>query len=613
MEDNSDATTIGTAVPPQYGNATTADLSLSRPKDYSVMTSNVPKNDTLLAQEAKHLSIGDIKLGDIENRLSSMDAVAVAVPLFVGDVVEGLSVVPMAESNVGGDEDDITTSSFSSKSRVAPELPTSSGHHVRVFEDDTASSDTSLDGAEQNKLAEAATVMSTTLSHPSDDDDDNDDSSQPDAIEVRSYAYNLLQRLSNESSKKSDRPIKSVPNGTASIDSNPTNETPRKPPLCSKKVSLAIITSIVLLVIGLIVAVALLVSNNNKTDASAVDNDNTPPPPSASGLSSADFFPPTVSPAPTTSFVAISTECQSLDGRPRTYQYQAEDAAALIGNATRHTNDDDENDSSGYCGKGYVTLKQAGDRYVLGYATLDTSGYYTLTVRYSTLHQNDDDNNDNSNAELLVSFDSTPLAFLEVNGTTNTHTWTVTATSNLLLKEGSHYLEVWIRKEYRQGIQIDWLALTRDVSLTKSQYVQQLLKQQQQQQGLNMELSGTWSQNASLAWMQEEDELDWSTVSSQELVERLVLADFYFATYGDVWTFHTGWLSARHVCDWYGIVCVASNDQGIKTTQLVTDLVLGTYTLDIILASTAVRVIFLKHIRDSCLSLTLMFLMHYRK
>jgi hypothetical protein len=591
MEDTSDATTIGTAVPPQYGNAT-ADLSLSPRKD-AVMTSNVPKNDTPLATEAKNLSIGDIKLGDIENPLSSMDAVAVAVPLFVGDVVEGLSVVPMAESDVGGDEEDIKMSSFSSKSQVAPELPTSSGHQLRVFEDDTASSDTSLDGAEQNKLAEAATVMSTTLSHHSDDDD-NDGDSQPDAIEVRSYAYNLLQRLSNESSKKSDRPVKSVPNGTASIDSNPTNETPRKPPLCSKKVSLAIITSIVLLVIGLIVAVALLVtSNNNKTDASTVDNDNTPPPPSASDLSPADFFPPTVSPAPTPSFDVVSTECQSLDGRPRTYQYQAEDAAALIGNATRHTNDDND-DSSGYCGKGYVSLKQAGDRYVLGYATLDTSGYYTLTVRYSTLHQNDDDNDeDNSNAELLVSFDSTPLAFLEVNGTTNTQTWTVTATSNLLLKEGSHYLEVWIRKEYRQGIQIDWLALTRDVSLTKSQYVQQLLKQQQQQQqDLNMELSGTWSQNASLAWMQEEDELDWSTVSSQELVERSVLADFYFATYGDVWTFHTGWLSARHVCDWYGIVCVASNDQGIKTTQLVTDLVLGTYTLDIILASTEVRVTF---------------------
>lgn len=479
-----------------------------------------------------------------------------AHPPFVGDVSEEpLPSAKKDDATIGEENDNENDSSSSSSvdddpgnhfysidpNGMVTASSASSTHPASVMLD--CNNNNSMDGVEEEgELAETASdIMSRTSSVRS----------ALDATEVRSHAYNLLQRLAGpraatSGSNETEEPSHVNPNGAKSLPSNGDGLREKRP--YSKTTLLCIILSIVVILTGLIVTVAVLARNkkDNGSDESLPDNDVNNP-----------FFPPTVSPAPTTSFETTSTECQSLLERPRVQQFEAEDAVAFLGNATTSTKT--YNNATGYCGSGYGILSDAGDRVVVGYVTTDSSGYYTFTVRYSTSIQ----------AELIVSLNSVPVAFLTMNATKSTGSWTIVTVSNMLLHEGSHYLEVWIQKDHVPNVHIDWIALTNDVPLSKSEYLTQLLKEDYGIDG-GME----WHQNASLSWMAMEDTLDWTTVSSRELVERYVLAQFYMATYGEVWNSQAGWLSSRHVCDWYGIICVSTNGT-IKTDNLVTDVVLG--------------------------------------
>ncbi|KAL3928069.1 MAG: hypothetical protein SGARI_005146 [Bacillariaceae sp.] len=180
--------------------------------------------------------------------------------------------------------------------------------------------------------------------------------------------------------------------------------------------------------------------------------------------------------------------------------------------------------------------------------------------------------------EILVSFDSVPLTFYNLKPTEDANTWSIETESGILLKEGSHYVEAWTRQQVASGNvgpNIDWVALQLHQSMSRSQYLLDIL---QGTAAASFELQSlSWAQNASLAWMEKEDAISWSTLSNQELIERFVLAQLFFATSGPYWTANDGWLSSsssRHACDWFGIICRTAGS-GIKQSKLVTDLILN--------------------------------------
>jgi Leucine-rich repeat (LRR) protein len=59
-----------------------------------------------------------------------------------------------------------------------------------------------------------------------------------------------------------------------------------------------------------------------------------------------------------------------------------------------------------------------------------------------------------------------------------------------------------------------------------------------------------------------------ATLSDDQLVERFVLAIFYFATNGDSWEYHTGFLRSFTHCNWnyFGSSGVVCNDEGSVVT-----------------------------------------------
>ncbi|KAG7362431.1 leucine rich repeat LRR-containing protein [Nitzschia inconspicua] len=477
-------------------------------------------------------------------------------PIFVGDVMDGSTMNAnvdenqFAESHVDADDHPMpakneTTSEISSKSDVLSKLAPSLEHPDSFFED---SSNSGNEEEKSQEMDETITVISTTSSSlPTEVKDKQDKHQQSDAMQVRSYAYNLLKRLSDDNPHAGYHHHNKFIESEKSFPKDTDSPLPEQRPTCSRGMLLGTILVVTILLVAMAVSLAVVLTV--KTTA-----DPMPVPSSAAPEDASSFFPPTISPAPTTPFEPTSAECQSLHKQTNTQQYEAEDAVAWIGNATARS----DQGRSGYCGTGYVALSQAGDRYVVGHAVLEASGYFSVTVRYSTPVP----------VELLVSVDSTPLVFLELNATDNENTWTVATARHILMKEGSPYLEVWIRNDLQHQVNIDWIALTRNIQLSRSQYMTAVLKQE-----YATESSNNWYQNASLAWMEEKDKIDWSTVSSQELVERYVLAQFYLSTYGEVWRANTGWLSPRHACDWYGIICMSTN-QAIRITNIVTDVVL---------------------------------------
>lgn len=72
------------------------------------------------------------------------------------------------------------------------------------------------------------------------------------------------------------------------------------------------------------------------------------------------------------------------------------------------------------------------------------------------------------------------------------------------------------------------------------------------------------TENRALRWLAEEDPLQFPVTSTMEdILERYVLANFYFATNGPQWTNQYDFLSKKDVCEWnngssdspYGVFC----------------------------------------------------------
>ncbi|KAL3941574.1 MAG: hypothetical protein SGARI_000555, partial [Bacillariaceae sp.] len=67
------------------------------------------------------------------------------------------------------------------------------------------------------------------------------------------------------------------------------------------------------------------------------------------------------------------------------------------------------------------------------------------------------------------------------------------------------------------------------------------------------------SENKALRWLSDEDPLQMPvTVTLEELLERFIMANFYFATNGSKWKEQYNFLSGSDVCDWNG-----SDSEGI--------------------------------------------------
>ena len=84
-------------------------------------------------------------------------------------------------------------------------------------------------------------------------------------------------------------------------------------------------------------------------------------------------------------------------------------------------------------------------------------------------------------------------------------------------------------------------------------------------------------QYQALSWMAYDDpaNLNLSNVTDQTIIERYILALFYFATHGHRWTNDVGFLSEKSICDWAsgsnGVFC--GNDSNVEK------LVLGEFSI----------------------------------
>jgi hypothetical protein len=430
-----------------------------------------------------------------------------------------------------------------------------------AFVDDTGSSSENhsvvfTDDDDEESQFTANTIVSNT-------------SDKPDATQVRTHAYDLLKRISEDSQKEASisSQVKSMHTEASSTGHREEHGAVNGQELSwtrRQKILKIVACLVVVLVLSLVISIVLFLSTDgNNRKASSPDKGDFP-------NDNVDLDITIVSTqAPTNRLElpqeTVSKACQTIEGRPGVQLWQAEDAVAFLGNATSASK------LTGYCGDGYATgVVSDGSRYVLGYIDVAKSGRYFLSMRYSNANVLQD-------REIIVSFDSIPMAFFSISPTDDASTWAIETVENILLKEGSHYVEVWTRHDVvdgkNNGPNIDWLALQLSRPMPRSQYILDTIQNKLGDSPSVLLQQLSWAQNASLAWMENEDSIMWSTLSSQELIERFVLAQFYYATSGKYWTINDGWLSTRHSCDWFGIICTTTGT-GIRPNKLVTDLVL---------------------------------------
>ncbi|CAJ1967632.1 unnamed protein product [Cylindrotheca closterium] len=95
-----------------------------------------------------------------------------------------------------------------------------------------------------------------------------------------------------------------------------------------------------------------------------------------------------------------------------------------------------------------------------------------------------------------------------------------------------------------------------------------------------MEVLGdkTSIQYAALQWVANKDPAKLKTYDSA-LMERYILAVFYYASNPDEWTNNDGWMTATGYCAWYGVECVprddATQESGISRTYDDNDAITG--------------------------------------
>lgn len=275
-------------------------------------------------------------------------------------------------------------------------------------------------------------------------------------------------------------------------------------------------------------------------------------------LAQLDTFQPSspiaATPAPSTSiFNTLSTSCYLPDDKPGAETAEAEYAPELFGFATI------SNWNGGYCGEGYVTILMiAGSGFRFSSFEVDQTGYYKVALRYN--------NADKAKKSLGLRIDDRDEGAFDLVSTGNETSWLVDDIDNILLSKGKHAIRVSVEEtDDTTGPNVDWLTLVLQEPLSRFDYLSGLVAQ------ANGMTAQTLSQTRTLQWMANEDSIDYSTLTSQEVIERYALIQIYHSAAGDTWIDNTQWLSELHACGWYGITCSKKDN-----INLVTDLMLGT-------------------------------------
>lgn len=342
------------------------------------------------------------------------------------------------------------------------------------------------------------------------------------AREVRSHAYDLLQRLSTglvrETNHDSGKPRNHHDDGAASAGHD------------NKRMILRVGLIISFLVVALIVVIIFLTLSNKNEPQFDSSND-------------------TATESPTRAPLVFQSNCQSvadLMEQPGVLVWEAENSIYFSDTVNVSSTE------SGYCGGGYATgFTKEGSRFVPGHLDIPSSGYYSISLRYS--------NNAPMDQEIILSVDSAVGAFFVLRPTQNE--WAVESVQDVLMNEGSRYVEVWTRIAHTpNGPNIDWVAMElQGKPLNRSEFLVA---------SLGLADDSMPSQSSALIWMAESDPMDWSSLSNRQIKERFVLVEIFHATYGELWSKdNDNWLTEAHICDWYGVVCNSRN--------LVTDLLLG--------------------------------------
>jgi hypothetical protein len=260
-------------------------------------------------------------------------------------------------------------------------------------------------------------------------------------------------------------------------------------------------------------------------------------------------------PAPSTSMLnTLSTSCYLPDNKPGTVTAEAEYAPEQFGFATIN------NSNTGYCGEGYLTiLMVAGSGFGFVSFEVNQTGYYKAALRYN--------NADKAKKALGLLIDDQDEGTFNLVDTGNETSWLVDDIDNVLLREGTHAIRVSVMEtDTTIGPSVDWLTLVLQEPMSQFDYLSGLVAQ------ANGMATQTLSQTRTLEWMVNEDSIDYSTLTDQEVIERYALIQIYHSAAGDSWKDNTQWLSELHACGWYGITCSKRDD-----SNLVTGLMLGTF------------------------------------
>lgn len=330
-----------------------------------------------------------------------------------------------------------------------------------------------------------------------------------------------------------------------------------------KGLCLAVLVSLAVAVVVIVVLLFVVDEDEEKTDDIAKTGSTSPSTPPST------FSPTSESPtsSPTSFFFEVSTTCQTLAGRPGVKVFEAEDSFRLGGDVII------DSDISGYCGRGYVTnFVDQQSRLFIADVDVEITGIYSFVLRYSTNNDEDDIRQEEDvlfrDPRMILDVGESSVGSFNLISTGNSTTWMADEITDVLLKNGTHRLVLWVNQESAwSDPNVDWLAVHFQREATRFEYLSSLLSP------IFSDLSEpSPTQIQALVWLSSDDLSDWSVFDDDEIIERYILALFYFSTNGDLWSNNNEWLSAIHVCSWYGILCWEG--------KRVTDLFLGTFRID---------------------------------
>lgn len=229
--------------------------------------------------------------------------------------------------------------------------------------------------------------------------------------------------------------------------------------------------------------------------------------------------------------------------------FEAE-TAQRFGNATVGT------EANGYCQEGYVGgLVSSGTRVRFSKIEIETTGLYRVRLRYSNAIKR--------NLSLTLQIDNVNIDDFRCTSTGNWSNWMIDYLDDVPLHEGSHMVVVLTDEDREEGPLMDWIGFELKSTTTRFEYVTNLLSPY-----INF-TAPSEAQVSTLLWLSSIDQMDWSTMTNRQIMERFILVEFYYSTEGDLWSTNNEWVSELHVCFWFGVSC--SDD------DLVTDLMLGEY------------------------------------